>query len=77
MRFSLLPALLLVFPSLSLAAPVQISPLGDLFGRDREYQFAPTRTEKRAVGSHRPSTSPSASARYVSNPCSEMEHANP
>ena len=71
MRFPLLSILMLVFPSISLAAPTGVSPLGDIFGRDRDY--TPTRTlvvEKRVVGSSRPSTSPSASAsasaRYVS-----------
>jgi hypothetical protein len=73
MRFPLLSILMLVFPSISIAAPTGVSPLGDIFGRDRDY--TPTRTiitEKRALGSIRPSTSPStspsasASARYVS-----------
>jgi hypothetical protein len=71
MRFPALSLLMLVFPSISLAAPTGVSPLGDMFGRDRDY--TPTRTissEKRALGSTRPSTSPSASAsasaRYVS-----------
>jgi hypothetical protein len=71
MRFPLLSILMLVFPSISLAAPTGVSPLGDMFGRDRDY--TPTRTissEKRALGSTRPSISPSASAsasaRYVS-----------
>jgi len=71
MRFPFLSVLLLVLPSISLAAPTGVSPLGDIFGRDRDY--TPTRTlvvDKRAVGSVRPSTSPSASAsaRYVSLP---------
>jgi len=71
MRFPLLSVLLLVFPSISLAAPTGVSPLGDLFGRDRDY--TPTRTitiDKRAVGSTRPSKSPSpsASASHVSRP---------
>ena len=71
MRFPLLSVLLLVFPSISLAAPTGVSPLGDLFGRDRDY--TPTRTittDKRALGSIRPSTSPSpsASASHVSHP---------